>query len=41
MKIKYLGTAAAEGVPAIFCNCETCKEARKLGIGGEVMAYVW
>ena len=22
MKIKYLGTAAAEGVPAIFCRCE-------------------
>ena len=31
MKIKYLGTAAAEGVPALFCECDTCKEARKLG----------
>ena len=29
MKIKYLGTAAAEGIPAIFCQCETCKKARK------------
>lgn len=28
MKIKYLGTAAAEGIPAIFCQCETCKKAR-------------
>ena len=25
MKIKYLGTAAAEGIPAVFCECETCK----------------
>ncbi len=31
MKLKYLGTAAAEGFPAIFCNCDYCKEARKLG----------
>ncbi|MBQ6847615.1 MAG: hypothetical protein IJO62_01710 [Clostridia bacterium] len=31
MKIKYLGTAAAEGVPALFCECDTCKKARKVG----------
>ncbi len=31
MKLKYLGTAAAEGFPAIFCNCKYCNEARKLG----------
>lgn len=31
MKIKYLGTAAYEGVPALFCNCRLCKLARKLG----------
>lgn len=31
MKIKYLGTAAAEGIPALFCDCENCKRARKLG----------
>ena len=31
MKLKYLGTAAAEGVPAIFCECETCKYARENG----------
>ena len=29
MKIKYLGTAAAEGVPALFCECEVCKKARQ------------
>lgn len=31
MKIKYLGTAAAEGVPAIFCSCDVCKKSRILG----------
>ncbi|MBE6683316.1 MAG: hypothetical protein E7595_04075 [Ruminococcaceae bacterium] len=31
MKITYLGTAAAEGWPAIFCNCEYCKKAKELG----------
>ncbi len=31
MKLKYLGTAAAEGFPAIFCNCDHCKAARALG----------
>ena len=31
MKIKYLGTAAAEGIPALSCGCETCKRAKKLG----------
>ena len=30
MKIKILGTAAAEGVPAMFCNCENCVKARAL-----------
>lgn len=28
MKIKYLGTAAAEGIPSVFCGCAVCKEAR-------------
>lgn len=32
MKIKYLGTAAAEGVPALFCQCDTCEKARKTGV---------
>lgn len=26
-----MGTAAAEGIPAIFCNCDVCKRARSLG----------
>ncbi|MBO5480755.1 MAG: hypothetical protein J6A63_06185 [Clostridia bacterium] len=30
MKITYLGTAASEGFPAVFCNCKYCNEARKL-----------
>lgn len=29
MKIQYWGTAAAEGIPAVFCRCEVCKFARK------------
>ena len=28
MKLTYLGTAAAEGWPAVFCNCEYCKKAK-------------
>ncbi|WKF71251.1 MBL fold metallo-hydrolase [Pediococcus pentosaceus] len=31
MKIKYLGTGAAERVPAIFCNCKICRNAREVG----------
>lgn len=31
MKLKYLGTAAAEGIPAIFCECEVCKKSRAAG----------
>ena len=30
MRFQYLGTAAAEGFPAIFCNCEYCQNARRL-----------
>lgn len=29
MKIKYLGTGAAEGIPALYCHCEICSHARK------------
>ncbi len=29
MKLKYYGTSAAEGWPALFCNCEGCKIARE------------
>lgn len=28
MKIKFLGTAAAEGFPALFCDCEMCEYSR-------------
>ena len=31
MKLKFLGTGAAEGVPAEFCDCEVCREARRRG----------
>ena len=31
MKLQYLGTAAAEGWPALFCACEACKKAEMLG----------
>lgn len=31
MKLQYLGTGAAEGIPAVFCNCTFCKNARKAG----------
>lgn len=29
MRIQYLGTAAAEGWPGPFCNCNNCQRARK------------
>lgn len=31
MKLHYLGTGAAERVPAIFCHCAICDHARKVG----------
>ena len=31
MKITYLGTGAAAGIPALFCNCEYCRGARARG----------
>lgn len=31
MKIRFLGTAAAEGIPALFCKCNTCRIARERG----------
>ena len=31
MKILYLGTAAAEGIPAVFCQCALCREAEERG----------
>jgi phosphoribosyl 1,2-cyclic phosphate phosphodiesterase len=31
MHIFFLGTAAAEGFPGIFCRCEVCSQARQQG----------
>ncbi len=31
MKIRFLGTAAAEAIPAMFCVCEKCREAHRRG----------
>ncbi|MFC5407092.1 MBL fold metallo-hydrolase [Cohnella soli] len=31
MKVRFLGTAAFEGIPAMFCGCELCKKAFELG----------
>jgi len=31
MKIEFYGTAAAEGVPGLFCKCDTCERTRKAG----------
>jgi len=31
MKLQLLGTAAAEGWPAVFCGCGYCERARELG----------
>ncbi len=31
MKLTFLGTAAAEGIPAAFCNCDTCRRAKERG----------
>ncbi|MBQ3096484.1 MAG: hypothetical protein IJC53_08645 [Clostridia bacterium] len=31
MKIQFLGTAAAEAIPAVFCTCDVCRKVRKTG----------
>ncbi len=31
MKIRFLGTGAAEGAPAIYCKCEVCEQLRRRG----------
>lgn len=31
MELLYMGTAAFEGIPSMFCSCENCKRARKNG----------
>ena len=30
MKIQFLGTAAYDVIPSLFCKCDTCMRARKL-----------
>lgn len=37
MKHKYYGTGAAEAIPAIWCDCDTCERARKKG-GRNIMS---
>lgn len=31
MKLLFMGTAAAEAIPALFCRCEVCRRARETG----------
>jgi len=31
MKVRFLGTAAFEGIPSMFCRCELCLKAKELG----------
>lgn len=31
MKIQFLGTCAAEGIPALWCDCDNCKRSREIG----------
>jgi len=31
MKLNYYGTGAAEAIPALFCSCTICENARKTG----------
>jgi len=31
MHLKYFGTAAAEGIPGMFCTCPVCMESKRLG----------
>ena len=31
MNIQFLGTGAAEGIPALFCNCNFCRSVRLRG----------
>ena len=32
MTITFLGTGAAEGVPAMFCSCDFCNSIRRIGL---------
>ncbi len=37
MKYKFYGTAAAEAIPALWCECDVCKKARERG-GRNIMS---
>lgn len=37
MRYKYYGTAAFEGIPALWCECDTCQRARERG-GKNIMS---
>lgn len=43
MKLKILGSGAAQGIPALFCCCQVCQTAREKG-GHDIRrraAYLW
>ena len=40
MKITFLGTGAAEGVPAMFCACPFCQSARSSGMNARTRSQV-
>ena len=40
MNIQFLGTGAAEGIPALFCNCDFCRGVRAGGKGVRSRAQV-
>ena len=43
MQLRILGSAAAEGIPALFCGCEVCRQARERG-GRDIRrrtCYLW
>jgi len=31
MKVRFLGTAAFEGIPSLFCGCALCAKAKQIG----------
>ena len=40
MNVTLLGTASAEGLPGLFCRCETCKKASlKCALDTDLMAF--
>ena len=31
MRLQFLGSAASESIPALWCECENCRKAARLG----------